>query len=279
MKRILMLLAVLAAAALTVSGCAKSAPAGRPIPLTSNGAAAELTLRDSSGAPVKSLGDASKYTVIIRVDGADQTCLDNLAVYERFYDIYKNYLNILILWDNVIPKDSLGETDIPLGVNYTADADGLFAAERPSYALVDPSGGVTVLDANFSSVQKQLPAVLAGQRDGVVRAANQYILDNFCGGGQTAKPCMVSLVMEGCPDCESLDTKIAADQAITDKYDIIQVYTAQSTDQQFYDAGKVFQYAYDLQWYPSYVLLRSAADYQFIGQEPEDQVLRQMRDW
>lgn len=83
--------------------------------------------------------------------------------------------------------------------------------------------------------------------------------------------------MDGCPDCQNAE-KLLNDNNIASKYDMITIYTVDSKgEKECVDEGEVLKNIYDIDWYPSFLIL-DGDKYEFIGQESDEKLLEKLKD-
>ena len=207
--------------------------------------------------------DTESSKLIIYASNTCEQCLDEIGVIYEIYEIFcrDTGINLYVLWAEDIPRNYIKEYDFAdchfslNGVKLSSSVKASFYADEKNIVQFVDSTGIGDLLKYVVSEQKVDPELLK-------RNANAYIMSNIV--MSKSYPQIVYLSMRGCPDCEAAAPIVYSDQ-ITAKTDITQIEREGYAEEgDVVDAYKIFQYVYEIDWYPSFLILKPDS-YDIIG--------------
>lgn len=207
--------------------------------------------------------DTESSKLIIYASNTCGQCLDEIGVMYEIYEIFcrDTGVNLYVLWAEDIPRKYIKEYDFAdchfslNGVKLSSSVKASFYVDEQNVVQFVDSAGMVDLLKYVVSEQKIDPELLKLN-------ANAYIMSNIF----TSKsyPQIVYLSMRGCPDCDAAAPIVYSDR-ITSKADITQIEReGYAEEDDVVDVYKIFQYVYEIDWYPSFLILKPDG-YDIIG--------------
>lgn len=209
-----------------------------------------------------------KHSIYLYIDPYCDSCIEKISIIERLYNILEGDIEINILW-NQKPKTEISDkVNIPETNQYIADQIELLN-EYPLYFITDSDGKVVMITDEENKLLKKISGI-CGEKE-LISKTNAY-LQTLAEDRSLDKQMLVYFSMEGCPDCQNIEHVLEEINA-KEKYDMITVYTDESYGSEPYvDIGKIFLTIYDIDWYPSFLIL-SEDQYKFVGNEIETELI------
>ena len=183
---------------------------------------------------------------------------------------------MIILWEDEIPlkdvkKNNLIQQSYSLcNVRIASALDTVFVVNRNNdVVFVDGTG-------EYSNLLTYISENIELNKDKMIQNANQYILDNIAGNAEY--PQLIYFSMPGCPDCEDANSIIYSD-AIADSFVITRIERDKNAQpEDIVDELNIFKNVYDIDWYPSFLVLMEDGSYSMIRKidlsDLEEQILQ-----
>lgn len=208
-----------------------------------------------------SLMNNNEYGVIFYIDPYCESCLKSFVMAKRMDDVLGKYLDIFIIWRQNPNSDIIKKIGVSKEKQFIVD-NMQISNPYPSYFIIDNTGKIIFNVDNLEKLSKKVVKLDCFTDDDIKKLANKYFLGQIPNDNQ--KPALVYFAMEGCKDCAAVE-KFLESKHVQDFYNIITVYTEDSYGEEIVDIGKFFLEIYDINWYPSFVILKDGT-YQFIGE-------------
>lgn len=220
--------------------------------------------------------DPQNPKIIRTVWGNCESCIEKFPVVERLTEIMQGEnIEIDILWRQE-PKKTLVDTlDISKDKQYRTGSIKVLN-EYPTYFITDEENSVQMISDDIDKIVKKMLSLDEIEKNAIIKETNIY-LKKLIGQNDKQKQKLVYFAMDGCPDCQNVE-KLLNDNSIASKYDMITIYTVDSKgEKECVDEGEVLKNIYDIDWYPSFLIL-DGDKYEFIGQESDEKLLEKLKD-
>lgn len=212
-------------------------------------------------------------TLVIYINKNCGSCLrelDTIAVMNRIFQ--GTGINMVIIWEDNIDTQQVKRNGIIEDCNYSTDGTVL-ANGTPYFMIVDKNADITFTSHKLSDLIKRAVnsesvslLELRTQADEFIRStyAQKEPLDE--------KKLLLDFSMIGCPDCENAEP-ILKDVEITNLYQRATIYRDSSNvpveKQKQVDKSNLLAYVYNIEWYPSYLVLSEECS-ALIGETPTE---------
>ena len=216
------------------------------------------------------------YKIWLYIDPNCESCIEKFPVVERLTEIMQGEnIEIDILWRQE-PKKTLVDTlDISKDKQYRTGSIKVLN-EYPTYFITDEENSVQMISDDIDKIVKKMLSLDEIEKNAIIKETNIY-LKKLIGQNDKQKQKLVYFAMDGCPDCQNVE-KLLNDNSIASKYDMITIYTVDSKgEKECVDEGEVLKNIYDIDWYPSFLIL-DGDKYEFIGQESDEKLLEKLKD-
>lgn len=231
-----------------------------------------ISLNDSQGNEFNFPEEGKSYKIVYFFDEKCGTCVENLPFIERINQLVSSEIDVYLLWNNDIKSSLVDKYRLDSLHNIQLDECNKLLDGFPTIYILDEENTVIYRDYNNNEekfVQKLLSLECINTQ--TKEMANRYFLENFKKG----KPILVYFAMEGCPDCEAVKS-IVEDIQINEKFEIITLYNGAATNQQFIDSYNLFYHIYEIDWFPTFLIIESETEYQLIRKEASNDKIREL---
>lgn len=221
-------------------------------------------------------GNTPLYKIWLYIDPNCESCIEKFPVVERLTEIMQGEnIEIDILWRQE-PKKTLVDTlDISKDKQYRTGSIKVLN-EYPTYFITDEENSVQMISDDIDKIVKKMLSLDEIEKNAIIKETNIY-LKKLIGQNDKQKQKLVYFAMDACPDCQNVE-KLLNDNSIASKYDMITIYTVDSKgEKECVDEGEVLKNIYDIDWYPSFLIL-DGDKYEFIGQESDEKLLEKLKD-
>ena len=210
-------------------------------------------------------GNTPLYKIWLYIDPNCESCIEKFPVVERLTEIMQGE-----------PKKTLVDTlDISKDKQYRTGSIKVLN-EYPTYFITDEENSVQMISDDIDKIVKKMLSLDEIEKNAIIKETNIY-LKKLIGQNDKQKQKLVYFAMDGCPDCQNVE-KLLNDNSIASKYDMITIYTVDSKgEKECVDEGEVLKNIYDIDWYPSFLIL-DGDKYEFIGQESDEKLLEKLKD-
>lgn len=206
------------------------------------------------------LKSSQKYRLVFVMDPLCGACKKQLQTINSFRMFYEPYLDVSIIWENNVIEDSILEQyDIPKDINYLLGIDKI-SITTPTVLIIGKDNKVC-----FESVDMESIALKLNTLEGVsIEAVRGNVCNYFNKINSTDKKSLVYFALQGCSDCEKADKII--DKDIEEKYDVMKIYDSDAYgEEEYVDIDNIYQAIFNIDWYPSFLILEGGNEYQFVG--------------
>lgn len=210
-----------------------------------------------------------KYQVVFYLDTRCKTCKDQLEVVRRLNKILENNdIEVSVLWKDSIKLPLIEKYNIPAGINYALDSSDIDAG-TPTIYILDNKNNIIYNTIETDKIMKKVISLDGVSQEKVKKESNKFFkeeaekLTNY----DQNKELLVYFSLKGCSDCEKADSVINK-KNIQQTYNILKISSSDNITEdsgEFIDNGNLFSYVYELEWYPSFLKIKSN-EYKFIGE-------------
>ncbi|PWJ49769.1 thioredoxin family protein [Faecalicatena contorta] len=204
---------------------------------------------------------AQKYKIVFYIDPYCESCIKSFTVAERMSSILSEDISVNILWRQRPSTNIEKKAGVPSDNQYVLDNIKL-SNPYPTYFILDDKDEIVLMTDNVEKVMKKILSFEDISKEHIIDRTNSYLSVKVEGNN---KPILIYFAMEGCPDCEKAE-EMLWDNHIQEKYNILTVYTEESYgEHEYVDVSNVFGIIYDIEWYPSFLILEQD-EYKFVGE-------------
>lgn len=231
-----------------------------------------ILLNDSQGNVFKFPEEGNGYKIVYFFDEKCGTCVENLPFIERINQFVSSEIDVYLLWNNDIKSSLVQKYRLDSLHNIRLDKCNKLLDGFPTIYILDEENTVIYRDYNNNEekfVQKLLSLECINTQ--TKEMANRYFLQNF----KKEKPVLVYFAMEGCPDCEAVKS-IVEDIQINQMFEVITLYDNAATNQQFIDSYNLFYHIYEIDWFPTFLIIESETEYEIIRKEASNDRIREL---
>lgn len=235
-----------------------------------------VEMTDVNGKMIDDLGGSERYTVVMYLSSSCSSCIESLSDFNRFSRVFGSGLNYVILWYDEIPTYSLEKFLIDESVNYSLKQKTKISTSTPTYFILDKDNVIVYRDVNRVNMIEKLIELDLVSRETLIENANKYIIDNyFDSDSDSTTNKIVYFYMPGCQDCEKADT-ILSSSSVLEEFECVYIYKYDTTDSsKIVDKDKLFVDVYDIDWYPSFLVLTDDT-YRIIGEVPSENLIEEL---
>lgn len=216
----------------------------------------QIPVRSADGQELTVLPYGQTVTLVIYLSEACKTCVDSLAAYERISGVLgQENISYVFLFSDRIPASIVERYGVSLDQCYTVDDSVELALSTPTWMYLNSDGKIEMIHSDDELVlEKVLKSgfVTNGQ---LWENAQSYLMEHYADVNDE-RPTLFYFSMQGCMDCAAADEMIE-EQKLDEQFEIIRVYT-EDTDEQdlIMDQMQLFRRVFDINWYPSFLLVR-----------------------
>lgn len=218
--------------------------------------AEQIPVRHAGEQEITTLPYGQEVTLVVYLSEACKTCLDSLAEYERISGILgQEDISYVFLFSDRIPASIAEQYGVSLEQCYTVDSSVELALSTPTWMYLNSDGMIEMLHTDGELVLEKIlkSGYIAEQQ--LQGNAQNYLMEHFS-DTNGEKPVLFYFSMQGCKDCAAADEMIE-EQGLEEQFEIIRIYTEQDPGQNLIsDQFQLFRRVYDLNWYPSFLLVR-----------------------
>lgn len=218
--------------------------------------AAQIPVRHAGEHEITTLPYGQPVTLVVYLSEACRTCLDSLAEYERISGILgQEDINYVFLFSDRIPVSIAEQYGVSLEQCYTVDSSVELALSTPTWMYLNSDGMIEMLHTDGELVLEKILKSGYLAQEQLQENAQNYLTGHFS-ETDGEKPVLFYFSMQGCKDCAAADEMIE-EQGLEERFEIIRIYTEQDPGQNLIsDQLQLFRRVYDLNWYPSFLLVR-----------------------
>lgn len=234
----------------------------------------ELTAYDGTAIQELSKG---KITVVTYISDSCSSCMDVLADFNRFSEVFGNTINYSIVWTDSIPRSLIEKYKIDTAINYALSSKVRLSTSTPTFYILDENNQVLFRDVDRINLIKKLIELNAVDGDTLRDNATKYIAREYYGinNVEELNNKLVYFYMPGCPDCAKADELFKATPL--SEFDFLYIYKYDSVgDDLIIDKDKLFVSVYEITWYPSFLVAKNG-NIKIIGEMPAEQIIDEIR--
>lgn len=230
----------------------------------------ELTAYD--GTTMKEL-PKGKVSVVTYLSDTCSSCMDVLADFNRFSEVYGDMINYSIIWTDNIPHSLIEKYEIDEAINYSLSNKTRLSTSTPTFYILDENNQVVFRDVDRANLITKLMELDAVNVSILQNNATMYIAREYYGINDIEEfhNKLVYFYMPGCPDCEKADALFKENSL--PEFDFLYIYKYDSVgDDKIIDKDKLFVSVYGITWYPSFLVAKHGT-VKIIGEMPIEQLI------
>ncbi len=218
--------------------------------------AGQIPVREAGGQEMTTLPCGQAVTLVVYLSEACKTCVDSLAEYERISGILgQENISYLFLFSDRIPASVVEQYGVSPEQCYTVDSSVELALSTPTWIYLNSDGMIEMLHSDGGLVLEKILKSGFITDEQLQENARNYLMGNFA-DQDGDKPVLFYFSMQGCKDCAAADEMITQ-QGLGEQFEIIRIYTEQDQGEDLLaDRYQLFRQAFDINWYPSFLLVR-----------------------
>lgn len=225
----------------------------------------ELTTYD--GTTTKEL-PKGKVSVVTYLSDTCSSCMDILADFNRFSEVYGDVINYSIIWTDSIPRSLIEKYKIDSAINYSLSNKTRLSTSTPTFYILDENNQVVFRDFDRINLFKKLIELDTVDISMLQNNATMYIAREYFGINDMEEfdNKLVYFYMPGCPDCAKVDALFKENPL--PEFDFLYIYKYDSVgDDKIIDKDKLFVSVYGITWYPSFLVAKHGT-VKIIGEMP-----------
>lgn len=214
-----------------------------------------------------------KVTVVTYLSDTCSSCMDVLADFNRFSEVYGDMINYSIIWTDSIPNTLIEKYKIDSAINYSLSSKTRISTSTPTFYILNENNQVMFRDVDRINLIKKLIELDVVDINTLQNNATMYIAREYFGINDIKEfdKKIVYFFMPGCPDCARVDELFKENQ-LSD-FDFLYIYKYDYVgDDKIVDKDKLFASVYDITWYPSF-LVANHGTINIIGEIPIEQLI------
>lgn len=230
----------------------------------------ELTAYD--GTTVKEL-PKGKVSVVTYLSATCSSCMEVLADFNRFSEVYGDMIDYSIIWTDSTPYSLIEKYKIDRAINYSLSNKVRLSTLTPTFYILDENNQVVFRDVERANLFKKLMELDNVDVSLLQNNATMYIAREYYGISNIEEfdNKLVYFYMPGCPDCEKVDALFKENPL--PEFDVVYIYKYDSVgDDKIIDKDKLFASVYGITWYPSFLAARHGTA-KIIGEMPIEQLI------
>lgn len=214
---------------------------------------------------IETIPTHSQNKLIIYLSEGCSTCIEVLRSLNRLENIFlSDQFDYLICWENQIPVNLVEKYEVEKDKNVSLKGETRLSSISPTFFLLNEDNIVDFSTSDFQIMIDKLFSDEILTKNQLQENANKYILDKLANSDETSN--LIFFSMEGCPDCMEVEPIISSN-IIQNIYDVTTIYRSNDPkDGRLLDNYNIFRHVYDIEWYPSFLILDGIEDYYFIGE-------------
>lgn len=237
-----------------------------------------VPLVDSSGNIVNIESYKEDYTFVYYLDKNCGTCVEDLSIVKRIIDVYEDMsVANMIIWDGEIGNKQTQKRAISQEYNFTLD-NAYISTSTPTFFILDEDKEVIFVCNSMDDMIRKISGLDISSMDVINEKYIRTLADKQSVG---EKPIMVYFSMVGCPDCE-FATHVMEEANLQDEFEVITFYRDRENvpkeSQAWIDNGGLLAEIYDIEWYPSFLILYNSGDYRIVGETDSQQLKEVLLD-
>lgn len=215
----------------------------------------QIPVRRAGGKEITVLPCERTVTLVVYLSEACKSCVDLLAEYERVFGILgKENISYVFLFSDRVPVTIVEQYGISMDQCYTVDHSVELALSTPTWIYINSDGMIEMLHSDGELVLEKIMKSGYITKEQLQENAQNYLMENYSDKNDE-RPVLFYFSMKGCKDCAAADEMIT-EQEFEDQFQIVRIYTEQdSGDGLISDQFQLFRRTYDLNWYPSFLLV------------------------
>lgn len=230
----------------------------------------DIKITSINGDSFDFINDIHEYKIVFYVDKYCSSCLDSLNIVERFTKIYKSSkINYYILWNGEYSLSHIEKYNLKKENNIILHNDYELAISKPSFFILNKDNNIIFTDVSYENLVDKISQYNIFSSNDLIENSNKFLINKYF--LSSTKIPLIYFSMEDCPDCIE-SNKIINTENIKSKFDIVTIYykNIKNSSDKIVDYGNLFLKIYNIEWYPSFLLINNE-DYNFIGKTfPED---------
>lgn len=238
----------------------------------------QIPVRQADSQQMTTLPYGREVTLVVYLSEACKTCVDSLADYERISGILgQENISYLFLFSDRIPASIAGQYGVSLDQCYTVDDSVELALSTPTWIYLNSDGTIEMIHSDDELVlEKVLKSgfVTDGQ---LWENAQNYLMEHYA-DTDDGRPTLFYFSMQGCMDCAAAD-EVIREKNLEEQFEIIRIYTEDAEEQDLItDRMQLFRQVFDINWYPSFLLVREDGSdliVEYRLEELQDRLLRE----
>lgn len=213
------------------------------------------------------------------VYGSDD-CKTSLAITSQLQQAFEvlgdEFVQIYIVWQDVIPTDHIEKNNLPIEKNLTLAGKAEIGGNTPSVFIVDSEGVVQFRDTDMKRAIERLLSMNYYPEGYLIERADPYLLSKMNDSGE--KIPLLYFKMTGCPDCFDADLVLQEDSRIDELFSFDSIHRFNETDpEKWTDYFSLFTTIYGVTWFPSYLVFNDGISV-LIGQVPLEELCDSLVD-
>lgn len=251
---------------LSISALAEDVSMSNGIVYYQYGDTFEATLYNAQGDEV-ALPDVP--SLVIYVSAECETCLTLTSQLPQLFEILGDeFVNILILWQDVIPTEHVNMYHLPMSNCLTLAGKAQIGGITPSVYIIDEKGIVRFCDTDMKRAVEKLLSKDYYPNGYLVERADRYLQSQM--KTQEEKVPLLYFAMTGCPDCAEADDAMQGNPEIDELFSITRIHRYNETNpEKWTDYFSLIVNIYGITWYPSFLVFNGGIS-TLVGQVPID---------
>lgn len=262
MKRFLVIMSIFIGL-FSLFGCAKDIKSDKEKVIIRFGEKLESdNIKNQKG---EQLLDKKSKKIVLYLDKNCGACYEHMETVEIMDKIFSEFdIDVAIIWKDGIDENKLSKYDTAKGLSYTAiDVD--VQNNFPTYFILDEYNKVEFITDDFGKFVEKIVGNFKDKKELLIKSSNEYLSKTLF-KENSDKSRLIVFSLKGCKDCENAEY-LLSDEKIREKYDIEKLYTQDSLGEEKYiDYDNIFLNIYDIDWYPSYLIIDKDKWYKVIRQ-------------
>lgn len=230
----------------------------------------ELTTYD--GTTIKEL-PKGKVSAVMYLSDTCSSCMDVLADFNRFREVFGDILNYSIIWTDSIPHSLIDKYKIDSTINYSLSGKTRLSTSTPTFYILDGNNQIVFRDIERINLIKKLIELDVVDVSILQKNATMYIAKEYYGINDIEEfdKKLVYFYMPGCPDCEKVDALF--EENSLSEFELLYIYKYDSVEpDKIIDKDKLFASVYEITWYPSFLVAKQGS-VRVIGEMPIEQLI------
>jgi len=220
----------------------------------------------------------ASHTVLFYLSSSCTGCKDALRFVKRLQSVFgEDNLQVLLLWSDSIPVSLIEEYGIALKNCFSTGDSIVINTPTPTAYILDSKGSILYYNSDIKICMEKLymQAAEEGLGEQFRLNASRYLIEHYeISDFETQQ--IIYFCMEGCPDCAAADD-ILENGDRKDERSLHYLYTYNDAEPSHErDEYALFKLVYDIEWYPSFLVLQSEEEYEIIGEIPVEMLIEEL---